>query len=217
LLDSIPVVTPAATPSIPAVLDGKILFLTAYRGNPRQPNAMMMNPDGTEIALLTTNFFYSQAAARDELSADKRYRVYSLHEAGGEAHNAGLVQIFYDDYFYNSTQHQLTYFGAGVAWAPTWSPTDERVAFVSSESGNDEIWVGQRGQWPAIQLTKNEWAWDHHPSFSPDGSQIVFSSNRVTGRRQLWIMSSSGEDQRQLTNFTFEAWDPVWVKYVEGE
>jgi hypothetical protein len=27
-------------------------------------------------------------------------------------------------------------------------------------------------------------------------------------------MTSSGGDQRQLTNFPFEAWDPVWVKYV---
>jgi Tol biopolymer transport system component len=125
-----------------------------------------------------------------------------------------LVQLFYDDSLYASTQHQLTYFGAGVAWAPAWSPRGETVAFVSSESGNDEIWVANTNQWPATQLTKNKWEWDHHPSYSPDGSQIVFSSNRVTGRRQLWIMSASGENQAQLTNFTFEAWNPVWVKYV---
>ena len=217
LLDDIPVAQPTNVPPVPAILQGKIVFLTSYRGNPNQPNAMVMNPDGTGIGLLTTNFFYNVVATRDEFSADNRYRVYSLREGGGEAHNAGLVQLFYDDSFYSSTQHQLTYFGAGVAWAPAWSPTSETIAFVSSETRNDEIWVTTRGQWPATQLTKNDWEWDHHPSFSPDGSQIVFSSNRVTGRRQLWIMSASGEDQRQLTNFTFEAWNPVWVKYVEEQ
>jgi hypothetical protein len=217
LVENIPVTTPAPTPPVPAILQGKIVFLTAYRGNPRQPNAMVINPDGSELGLMTTNFFYTLAAGRDMFSADRRYKVFALREAGGEAHNAGSFQIFYDDLFYNSFKHQLTYHGAGVAWAPVWSPTGETIAYVSSETGNDEIWVTQRGQWPGTQLTHNEWEWDHHPSFSPNGSEIVFSSNRIGGRRQLWIMSASGENPRQLTNLPYEAWDPVWVKYTGGE
>jgi hypothetical protein len=218
LLDDIPVNEPAPTPLVPDELYGKIVFLTDFRGDPRRPNAMVMNPDGTAVGLLTTNTFYNLSASRDNYSADSRYRAYNLREAGGEAHNAGLVQLFYDDFFYDSLQHQLTYFGDGVTWAPTWSPRSETIAFVSSETGNDEIWIMERGGWPARQLTHNEWEWDHHPSFSPDGSEIVFSSNRDTGKRQIWIMSSGGENQRQITNFsTFEAWDPVWVKYVEGQ
>ena len=215
LLDDIPVSVPGPTAVVPTILYNKIIFLTDYRGDPRRPNSMIMNPDGSDVALMTNNTFYWRSAAQDYYSADKRYRVYNQREWGGEAHNAGRIQLFYDDYFYNSLGHQLTYFGAGVSWQPAWSPTSETIAFVSSESGNDEIWVMQRGVWPATQLTKNDWEWDHHPSFSPDGSEIVFSSNRVTGNQQIWIMSSSGENQRQLTNFTsFEAWDPIWIKYV---
>jgi len=38
-------------------------------------------------------------------------------------------------------------------------------------------------------------------------------SNR-TGRQQLWIMNADGSNQRQLTDFAFEAWDPLWVKFT---
>jgi hypothetical protein len=214
LLSDIPLKEPTPTPNVPQALVGKIVFLSTYNSWWADPKALVMNPDGTDVGLLTTNFFYYAADERDAWSADSRFQVYSLRESGGEAHNAGITQVFYNDTLYNSNRHQLTYFGAGVAWDPAWSPTSESIALVSSESANDEIWVAQRGQWPPMQLTKNDWEWDHHPSFSPDGSEIVFSSNRVTGRRQIWMMSSSGENQRQITDFPFEAWDPVWVKYT---
>jgi hypothetical protein len=28
-------------------------------------------------------------------------------------------------------------------------------------------------------------------------------------------MDASGQNQRQITNFDFETWDPVWVKYAD--
>lgn len=216
LLEDVPTPTILPTPAMPEELIGKILFLSDYRGNPRQPNAMVINPDGTGVGILTSNQFYTRAAARDRYSADKRFHVYSLHEAGGEAHNAGPIQIFYDDAHYQSTHHQLTYFGSGTAWAPTWSPKRDVIALVSNDTGNDEIWLVQPDRWPAVQVTHNEWEWDHHPSFSPDGDQIVFSSNRGGGQRQLWIMDSDGSNERQLTFLPFEAWDPVWVKYPDS-
>ena len=85
---------------------------------------------------------------------------------------------------------------------------------VSNESGNDEIWVTDRGSWPARQITKNTWEWDKHPSWSPDGRQIVFSSNR-SGRQQIWMMNADGSEPRPLTGPEFDAWDPVWVKFVD--
>ena len=125
------------------------------------------------------------------------------------------LQIFYDVPEFG-TSHQLTFFGAGKTWDPVWSPTDDVVAMVSTESGNDELWVVRRGEWPAIQLTDNDWEWDKHPSFSPDGNQIIFSSNRGDGRQQIWIMDADGGNPRLLTDLPFEAWDPVWVKYPDS-
>ena len=53
---------------------------------------------------------------------------------------------------------------------------------------------------------------NHHPSWSPDGEQIVFTSNR-TGKFQIWIMNRDGTEQRLLRDMNpYNEWDPVWVK-----
>jgi len=62
------------------------------------------------------------------------------------------------------------------------------------------------------RLTENSWEWDKHPSFSRDGSRIVFWSNRLTGTRQLWIMNVDGSQPRRLLDSPYNDWDPVWIK-----
>ena len=62
------------------------------------------------------------------------------------------------------------------------------------------------------RLTINSWEWDKHPSWSPDGNQIVFWSNRDTGRRQLWIMNADGSNQRVMISSPYQDWDPIWLK-----
>ncbi len=200
--------TPNATPLFPTDFVGKIFFLADMDGR-SGPEAYVMEPDGTNIVRLTSIEFYQRAAARDAASADRRYDAFVRKEMSGSRER----QIFANDAFYNS-EEQLTYFGAGIAWDPAWSPTAERVVFVSNESGNDEIWVVNKGEWPASQLTQNDWPWDKHPSWSPDGERIVFVSNR-TGTQQIWLMGADGSNQQQLTELDFAAWDPVWVKYTD--
>lgn len=200
---------PRPTPVFPAGLVGRIIFMSNMRDGKNR--VYTVNPDGTEIGLLTQRFPYARAETRDAYSADMQFRAFALKEQ--EFGKKGKVQIFYEWYTYG-TVWQTTFFGAGTAWQPAWSPTEDKIAFISNESGNDEIWVVERDNPPAIQLTKNTWEWDHHPSWSPDGKQIVFSSNR-TGKRQIWLMNADGSNQRPITPFDFEAWNPVWVKYSD--
>ena len=48
-----------------------------------------------------------------------------------------------------------------------------------------------------------------YPSPSPDGSQVVFQSNR-TGRWELFVMGADGGDVRQLTNAPGDNVTPKW-------
>jgi TolB protein len=79
-------------------------------------------------------------------------------------------------------------------------------------NGADEIFVVNPQGKEKKRLTFNTWEWDKHPTFSPDGSQIVFYSNRGSGRRQLWVMNADGSNQRVLLPSAYNDWDPVWIK-----
>jgi TolB protein len=205
-LADLPTPRPGATPTptrppIPSVLAGKILFISDMDG---AEHAYALDPDTGRIGRLTDRWPYESAAAREPLSSDGILRAFSQRDGNGR------VQVWYHDAQYNVVK-QLTWFGAGAAWSPAWSPTGNRVALVSNESGNDEIWLATVGERDVRQITHNTWEWDQHPSWSPDGRTLVFMSNR-TGQRRLWLMDAEGNAPRLLTDDRFAAWDPVWVK-----
>ena len=49
---------------------------------------------------------------------------------------------------------------------------------------------------------------DTRPCWSPDGSKIMFVSNRG-GKLQLWVMNKDGSNPKQLTRGS-PSMDPAW-------
>jgi hypothetical protein len=142
-----------------------------------------------------------------------------------EADDSGIRQIMIRSLEYG-TKRRVTTYGVKVRGAeqisydPAWSPRGDLIAFVTNNTGNDEIFtVDPEGQ-VLTQLTFNRTEWDKHPSWSPDGSQIVFFSNRGSGLRRLWIMNADGSNQREVSssgqpaspNPDYEDWDPLWIR-----
>jgi dipeptidyl aminopeptidase/acylaminoacyl peptidase len=221
--------TPTATPQpILPELVGKIIFLSNRSGGPEplaQPLVYVMDPDGSNLAVLTDRTAYETAIAREPYSADQRFRVFVKDAFRFDG--SYVPALYFYDYFYN-VEAQITHFGAGVAWDPVWSPAREQIAFVSNDSSDDEIWVVNRDESNLRQLTSSNMEYNArevgkdtfipevngHPSWSPDGSQIVFWSNR-TGNRQIWIMNADGSNPYSLSTTNHDDWNPVWVKYTD--
>ena len=62
-------------------------------------------------------------------------------------------------------------------------------------------------------------AWDIQPRFSPDGSQIAFTSDRAGGDN-IWVMNTDGSEPRQISRENFRLMNnPTWSpdgRYIAG-
>jgi TolB protein len=205
-LDLLPPTPTAAVPTpppsrMPAELIGRILFLSNREGG---EGVYMVDPATGRLARINERWPYDLAKEAEQKSPDGQL-VSIVRED-----NRRIPQIYVYSAQYNSYRQITT--TSGWSYDPAWSPTGEWIAFVSQETGNDEIFIIRPDGSETRQLTKNTWEWDKHVSWSPDGQEIVFWSNRDTGRAQLWVMNSDGSNQRKLLDSPYEDREPVWVK-----
>ena len=110
----------------------------------------------------------------------------------------GSPQIYIKD-FSSNTIKRLTFEG-NYNTSPSWSPTGEYIAFVgmTKEDGINVYTIRPDGS--GLNMLTSNSGDNEDPSWSPDGSLIVFSSSRIKGKKNLFIMTRSGDDQRQLIN-----------------
>jgi Tol biopolymer transport system component len=95
----------------------------------------------------------------------------------------------------------------GVEKFPALSPDGSSLAFVSRESGNDDVYLQRVGGHNPIALTKDSADDDTQPAFSPDGSTIAFRSARGGGG--IFVMGATGESVRRLSDVGYNpSWSP---------
>ena len=208
--------TPTPTPSatitlpdqVPIIYNNKILFLSDRAGKDpvtdEDYRVFALDPVDGMLYSVNEPWVYGLAQEQLGLSPDRRFVALVTPD------NNQVLQLHIYSFEYGDTR-QLTTVAEAISYDPAWSPKGDRIAFVGTEPGNDEIYTIQVDGSEPMRLTQNTWEWDKHPSWSPDATQIVFWSNRETGRSQLWIMNADGTEQRNLSNNEYNDWAPIWV------
>ncbi len=194
-------------------LSGKIAFLSDREGT-GTPQPWLMNGDGSIVGKLSGAEYYQIAENRDLFSPNGLFQV----DVGQT--DKGSWQIVVVDVTKGTITPLITSKGQRGAYQPVWSPAGDKIAYVSDEDGTEDIYVYDLKTKISKQITKtplNQKTWEraqnNHPSWSPDGTHIIFASNRDPFPRwQIWIMDANGGDMHRLSTSPYNDTAPVWIK-----
>src|SRR5688572_1632163 len=206
--DYFPVISPDGT---------KIAFESDRNGN---RDIYVIDPDGTNEQRLTN---VSGVDLHPAWSPDGRHIAWSSDQNG----NRDIYVMDAD----GSNQRRVTIHPAPDLH-PVYSPDGTKFVFASERDGDREIYtIGSDalesesdvdcGSNPPCgtvptRLTDNR-AFDSFGAWSPDGTKIVFHSNR-DGNFEIYIMGIHGENQTNLTRSAtediFPNWSPDGTKIV---
>lgn len=90
---------------------------------------------------------------------------------------------------------------------PQVSPDGTRLAYVSTQSGDHELWIADRDGRHARQLTRQGWV--KMPRWSPDGSRIAYLA-RADRQVDAFAIEVAGGDTIRLTRTPAAEAAPAW-------
>ena len=91
------------------------------------------------------------------------------------------------------------------------SPDGSRTVFVSTRTGQSELWMTDQTGTNAVQLTAFGENAVKHPRWSPEGHEIAFEVHADTGY-QLWVIDAEHREQRLLVEGTDWHVAPNWSR-----
>ena len=104
---------------------------------------------------------------------------------------------------------------------PAWSPDGRWIAYVSDQSGEDEVWIRpQDGSGQPRQLTRDADTYKYAPAWSPDSARLAWTDKKnrlnvveVSNATARVVAESKAFEIRQF------AWSPdgQWLAFVQPE
>jgi Tol biopolymer transport system component len=198
----------------------RIAFVSNRSGS---DEVYVMYPDGSDQTQLTTNGGAIEGGP--SWSPDDRQIVFdSDHEGVSDLYIIDVFSLF---------QTRLNGTNVGVPnydadWIPsdggllpvpptptrTLTPTTNKIlfdAFLSSPIGREQIFAVNTSGGTPTNLSNNPYS-DIHPEWSPNGTGIIFASDRNGGVWQIFTMNADGSNIRQITSESAANYSPVWSR-----
>jgi len=108
------------------------------------------------------------------VSAEKNVEDFGLSPKGERAVFVARGDVFTAPVEKGPTRNLTNTSGAHDRWA-RWSPDGKRIAFISDQSGEDQVWVVDQAGGKPEALTTGGQGMRFAPEWSADGSRIAFS------------------------------------------
>ena len=195
-----------ALTGIDGYFDTRIVFVDESGPKDRRIKKLaVMDQDGFNVRTLTDG---------EEIVVTPRFSPNS-QEITFMAIGEGTPRV----YLYNIVTRQREIVGefANMSFAPRYSPDGQRVimSLLTADGRNSNIYEMDLRSRELRQIT-NTPAINTGPSYSPDGNQITFESDRG-GSQQIYVMNADGSGQNRISFGNGRYSTPVWSpdgKYI---
>jgi TolB protein len=164
-----------------------------------------VHPDGTRLRIVTTEtvgVHQGDVGASDNLPQVSPDGRTILFHRNSDANRVATVN------FAGGRLRELTP-GDLDGQIPNWSPNGRRIVFQGSTDAGVDVWAVNPDGAGLTNLTNN--GVSLNPSYSPDGTKIVFAQVMDDGTRDLFTMNPDGTGVTQVTHTpSSERW-PQWA------
>lgn len=143
----------------------------------------------------------TQPAADETPQANSKQIIFYSNRDGG-MNNIYLLTVGSPSTFI-LTQGPDSYFSG------PFSPDGSRILFTGFGLTKSYVGLMNADGSNPVNLTNQEKSDDAFPAWSPDGTQIAFTSNR-DGNNEIYVMDSTGGQLKRLTNDPRDDFAPAW-------
>jgi TolB protein len=194
--------------------DTRVVFIDeSGPKNQRKKRLAIMDQDGANVRYLSDG---SAITLTPRFSPTRQEITYMSYESGQP--RVYLLQI-------ETGQRELVGDFPGMTFAPRFSPDGQKVIMsLLREDGNSNVFAMDLRSRTTTRMTNSN-SIDTSPSYSPDGSQVVFTSDRG-GQPQIYVMNADGSGQNRISfgggSYSTPVWSPrgdliAFTKQTGGE